>query len=134
VTGKRALLVFTDGLDNGSRATPGAVRAMAHDAGVPVYVVIMVSGPNRLGSRLVRPVYVREYQRLAEESGGALFNLPTHNELPGLFAQVRDDTRAEYILSFVSKSSRPRGEPRSLVVEVPKLRGAIRAPSAYLPR
>jgi VWFA-related protein len=133
VTGKRALLVFTDGLDNGSRTTPGAVRAMAREAGVPVYVVIMVSGPNRFGSRHIRPAHVREYERLAEESGGALFNLPTHDELLGLFAQVRDDTRAEYILSFVSKSTRPRGEPRSLVVEVPKLRGAIRAPSAYLP-
>jgi VWFA-related protein len=134
VAGKRALVVFTDGLDNGSRATPAGVRSLAREAGVPVYVVLMHTGAYSIDARTVLPAYQREYQRLADESGGAFFNLPKRDDLPRLFAQIRDDTRGEYILTFVSKSTRPRGEPRSLLVEVPKVRGTIRAPTTYLPR
>jgi hypothetical protein len=75
-----------------------------------------------------------EYSQLARESGGALFINPKQTDLPRLFTQVRDDTRGEYILSFVSKSTRPRREPRSLKIDVPRQRVVVRAPTAYVNR
>jgi Ca-activated chloride channel family protein len=135
IDGKRALLVFTDGLDNGSRATPAGVRELARETGVPVYIVLMFANsrygdprPSELTNR------ERDYQQLARESGGAFFRMPKKEDLPRLFAQVRDDTRGEYLLSFVSKSVRPLGEARMLKIDVPRRHVVIRAPSAYVPR
>jgi VWFA-related protein len=137
VEGKRALLVFTDGIDNNSAASPHGVRMLAHEAGVPVYVVLMFSNEGLRTSQLYLPNRERlatEYSQLAKESGGAVFINPKQTDLPRLFAQVRDDTRGEYILSFVSKSTRPRREPRSLKIDVPRQRVVIRAPTAYVSR
>jgi VWFA-related protein len=135
VDGKRALLVFTDGLDNGSRATPSGVRELARDAGVPVYVVLMFTS-SRYGDPRPTALTPREhdYLQLAAESGGAFFRMPRKADLPHLFAQVRDDTRGEYLLSFVSKSAKPLGQARALDVDVPRRHVVIRAPSAYIPR
>jgi VWFA-related protein len=134
VDGKRALLVFTDGVDNGSRTTPAGVRELARETGVPVYIVLMFANarygdprPSALTNR------ERDYQQLARESGGAFFRMPKRADLPALFAQVRDDTRGEYLLSFVSKSVRPLGQTRTLDIEVPRRHVVIRAPSAYVP-
>lgn len=135
VDGKRALLVFTDGLDNGSRATPAGVRELARDAGVPVYVVMMFTS-SRYGDP--RPTALtnreRDYFQLAAETGGAFFRMPKKEDLPRLFAQVRDDTRGEYLLTFLSKSERPPGQARTLDIDVPRRHVVIRAPSAYIPR
>jgi VWFA-related protein len=135
VDGKRALLVFTDGLDNGSRATPSGVRELARDAGVPVYVVLMFTS-SRYGDPRPTALTPREhdYVQLAGESGGGFFRMPKKEDLPRLFAQVRDDARGEYLLSFVSKSSRPLGQARTLNIDVPRRHVVIRAPSAYIPR
>ncbi len=138
VEGKRALLVFTDGLDNNSAATPNGVRMLAHEAGVPVYVVLMFANDSSFRNNVpylsTRDRLAKEYSQLAKESGGAVFIMPKQTDLPRLFAQVRDDTRGEYILSFVSKSTRPRREPRSLKIDVPKQRVVIRAPTGYVAR
>lgn len=136
VTGKRALLVFTDGADNGSKVTPDAVRALAREAGAPVYIVLMYTTAFGNSSRSVdiRDRRFAEYGKLAKESGGAMFVMPKQRDLPQLFARVRDDTRGEYILSFVTKSTRRRGEPRALRIDVQRRGVVVRAPSAYVPR
>ncbi|MEA2325295.1 MAG: Ca-activated chloride channel, partial [Thermoanaerobaculia bacterium] len=135
VDGKRALLVFTDGLDTGSRTTPSGVRELARDAGVPVYVVLMFTS-SRYGDPSPTTLTPREhdYLQLAGESGGAFFRMPKKADLPRLFAQVRDDARGEYLLSFVSKSVKPLGQARRIDVDVPGRHVVIRAPSAYIPR
>lgn len=136
VGGKRALLVFTDGADNGSTATPAGVSALAREAGVPVYLVLMFSTVygTSIKAQVARERRYAEYGRLAETSGGALFLMPKQTDFPRLFAQVRDDTRGEYILTFVSQSTRPRGEPRTLKVALPGKRAVIRAPSSVVVR
>jgi len=135
VDGKRALLVFTDGFDTGSHTTASGVRELARDAGVPVYVVLMFTS-SRSGNPRPTALTSREkdYFQLAAESGGAFFRMPKKADLPQLFAQVRDDTRGEYLLSFVSKSVRPLGQARTLDIDVPGRHVVIRAPSAYIPR
>jgi len=135
VDGKRALLVFTDGLDTGSRTTPGGVRELARDAGVPVYVVLMFTS-SRYGDPSPTTLTPREhdYLQLTAESGGAFFRMPKKEDLPRLFAQVRDDARGEYLLSFVSKSVKPLGQARTIDIDVPGRHVVVRAPSAYIPR
>ena len=128
VPGKRALLVFTDGEDNGSRTTAGGVIAFAREVGVPIYVFEM-----ELPSRKESGAQDTRLQEIADSSGGALFAMPKKSELPRLFEQVRDDTRGEYILTYVSPSKKARTELRRVSVSL-RRGGAVRATSGYYPR
>jgi VWFA-related protein len=128
VAGKRALLLFTDGEDNGSRTTAAGMIIAAREAGVPVYVFEM-ERPRRKESG----AQDTRLEEIAESTGGALFSTPKRSELPKLFDQVRDDTRGEYILSYVSKSTKPRTELRHVSISL-RHGGAVRATSGYYPR
>lgn len=141
--GKRALLLFTDGEDTGSRTAPSAVLQYAHEMGVPVYVVLVYTGMRASfdvdsgyghvqTSNYPFDSYIRQ---LGEETGGAYIRFPRQKDLPKLFQQVRDDTRGAYTLTFVSRSAKKRTEARKIAVAVQGRRGlVVRAPSAYYPR
>ncbi|HEV2719625.1 MAG TPA: VWA domain-containing protein, partial [Thermoanaerobaculia bacterium] len=126
VTGKRALLLFTDGADTTSSANAVTALAVAREVGVPVYVFLM-----RAAGFLPA---VQRLENLARDTGGAVFESPRKKDLPRLFAQIRDDTRGEYLLSFTSKSARPRTELRTISVSVPGRDVVVRAMSGYYPR
>lgn len=133
VQGKRALLVFTDGADNGSTATHGGALAYARESGIPVYIVYL--GAPLPGGIAARQAFLRRVQpleALSAATGGVTFRAARREDLPRLFAQVRDETRGEYILTFTSQSKKAPGQARSIEVRVPG-RG-VRAPSAYVPR
>ena len=72
-------------------------------------------------------------QEIADSTGGALFATPRRSDLPKLFDQVRDDTRGEYILTYVSKSTKPRTELRRISVAL-RRGGQVRATSGYYPK
>lgn len=129
VQGKRALLLFTDGADTTSSASADTALAVAREIGVPVYVFLM-----RGGGGTSHPPDVLRLERMADDTGGAIFKSPRRADLPRLFAQIRDDTRGEYLLSFTSKSARPRTELRTISVSVPGRDVVVRAMSGYYPR
>lgn len=127
VGGKRALIVFTDGFNNGGVATPEGVLQYAREIGVPLYVVQIFSVPGTsLGERTLN--------RIADATGGAYFRFARKADLPRIFAQIRDDTRGEYLLTYVSPADKSRREMRRISVEVPGRRVSVRATSAYYPR
>jgi Ca-activated chloride channel homolog len=135
--GKRALLVFTDGNDNSSRTDPGAAIQIAHEAGVPVYVVLTYSGDANVTfdasgfPSLRRDSGAASLEELAGATGGIVFRYPKRADLPKLFAQVRDDTRSEYLLSYVSPSTRPASELRKISIAVPSRNAVVRAMTGY---
>jgi Ca-activated chloride channel homolog len=133
--GRRALLVFTDGNDNASRTDPAAAIQIAHETGVPVYVVLIYSGE---GNAMVNGRATPRHQsgpssleQLANATGGTVFRYPKRADLPKLFAQVRDDTRGEYLLSYVSHSTKPPSEMRNISIAVPSRHAIVRAMAGY---
>ncbi len=133
VAGKRALVVFTDCDDNASSARPEGVLQYAREAGVPVYVVEIFSG-YRLNTPTLLTGGELTLEKIAGATGGAFFRFARKVDLPRIFAQIRDDTRGEYLLTYVSPGSRRRDELRRISVEVPRRRVTVRATSGYYPR
>lgn len=143
VRGKRALVVFTDGDNTGGSATPAATMQYAREVGVPVYVVQILSAPKtkivvangrRMIAAAAEPNGTDALRKLAEATGGALFRLTRKEDLARIFAQIRDDTRGEYLLSYVSPSSKPAGQLRKISITVPKRDVTVRAMTGYYPR
>jgi Ca-activated chloride channel family protein len=142
VSGKRALVVFTDGINNGGTATPNSALQYAREVGVPVYVVLMFSGwtYTRLSmahAGMTSPQLAGTPHNLkwvAESTGGAFFEFVRRKDLPRVFGQVLNDTRGEYLLTYTSPNTKPRNEMRRVSVAVPNRGVVVRAMSGYYPR
>jgi VWFA-related protein len=132
VPGKRALVVFTDAENNGGHAVPNAVLQYAREVGVPVYVVQIFTGIHR---SLDMSFSERNVENITKLTGGNFFRFAGKKELPRIFSQIRDDTRGEYLLTYVSPAAgKPKGEMRKISVEVPRRQVTVRATSGYYPR
>ena len=97
---RRAVVVFTDGVDTSSLLTPEQVSAIASEIDVPVYVMTVVS-PADYEDRGVRNAVPNSVLRtLAQWTGGDLFvtSAPAHESVAA--RQIVDELRHQYVLAF----------------------------------
>ncbi|HEX9367791.1 MAG TPA: VWA domain-containing protein [Vicinamibacterales bacterium] len=97
---RRAVVVFTDGVDTSSLMTPERVSSLASEIDVPVYVVTVVS-PSEYEDRGGRGgAQQGPLRTLAQWTGGDLFvtSAPAHESLAA--RQIVDELRHQYVLAF----------------------------------
>jgi VWFA-related protein len=97
---RRAVVVFTDGVDTSSLLTPEQVSAIASEIDVPVYVMALMSANEHAdrGDRSAVPDGV--LRTLAQWTGGDLFvtSAPAHESIAA--RQIIDELRHQYVLAF----------------------------------
>ncbi len=93
--GRRALLLLSDGKDEGSRFTWEESLEFARRAGVTVYSI-------GLGDKVEKG----KLSRLAEETGGRAFFPRDAGELPGIYATIEEELRSQYLIAYQSATTR----------------------------
>jgi VWFA-related protein len=97
---RRAVVVFTDGVDTSSLMTPERVSALASGIDVPVYVMTVVSSSDYedRGARGAAPEGA--LRTLAQWTGGDLFvtSAPAHESVAA--RRIVDELRHQYVLAF----------------------------------
>jgi VWFA-related protein len=129
--GRHALVVFTDGVDQGSHFKLDHLTHYARYAGVPLYPVIK----NRMLSRLMRlgigQLEARRLAALARDTGATYFIIKEEKELPGVYAKLAQELRSQYTVSFRSDTAAP-DEWHALAMQ--SKRGMqMRIPKGYFP-
>jgi VWFA-related protein len=102
IRGQRALLVLSDGADRQSRRTADDVLEYARHAGVTVYAI----DPSGALSRQLSGSS-RHLTRLADETGGRGFGLPSLDALAEVYATIERDLRSRYLLVYQSAGGDP---------------------------
>jgi Ca-activated chloride channel family protein len=101
--GRRALVVLTDGVDQGSRFKLDHVLHYARYAGVPVYPVVK----NRILTRLMRigvgQLQARKLTQLARDTGATYFIIKSEKELAGVYQRIAAELRQQYQMVFRSE-------------------------------
>lgn len=98
---RRAVIVFTDGLDTSSELKPEQVSAIAASIDVPVYVMTVVANVDRekgsQGEQAQAPL-----RDLSRATGGDLFvtSAPAHESVAA--RQIVDELRHQYVLAFAA--------------------------------
>ena len=123
VTGKRAIVVITDGREGASSQSAEAAIHLAKDTGIPVYGV--VTRGQSLGNPLVN---------IAAATGGTMFFAPRKNDLVPMFQQIRGEVSGQYLISFIAQDRGKPGEWRRLTVEVAGKDAKVRTVSGYFAR
>ena len=96
----RAVIVLTDGDDTDSLHTLDDVIAAAQRSEIQIYPLTI--HPKRAADRGDRVL-----QRLADATGGRLYVAPSARNLAAAFAQIEQDLRTQYYVSFAPQQDKP---------------------------
>ncbi|HEX8618432.1 MAG TPA: VWA domain-containing protein [Thermoanaerobaculia bacterium] len=129
--GRHALVVLTDGVDQGSKFNLDHLIHYARYAGVPVYPVVKNKTLSRWMKLGVGKLQARRLSRVAEDTGATYFIIQSERELGGVYTRIANELRQQYQIVFHSESDIP-DQWRSLRVES-KAGHNLRSPRGYFP-
>jgi Ca-activated chloride channel family protein len=103
---KKAILLFTDGVDNASQLTEADLRRVMENQSVPVYAIGMKNASFEILSEQQRKeLSVAALDLLAVASGGKMFLVSGDSDLRPLSEAIDNELRRQYVLGF-----QPSGE------------------------
>jgi VWFA-related protein len=117
-TGRRAVVLVTDGVDTSSRVKSGQAVERLLREGVAVYGVGI--GDDQSFGGVDKPTV----RKLSERTGGRALFPKRARDLPAAFEQIRRELLNAYALTFAAPAPRRDGKPFKLRVELvnPELR------------
>jgi VWFA-related protein len=138
ITGRRAMVVFTDGLDITSEYSASDVRELARRVYVPIHVIASTPGvaarlhastePRLAEQRPIDPPNAK-LASIARATGGSSQALDDLGDLPGVYAHIEAALRAQ-ILAFIRTDPGTReNEWRPVTVKAHELE--VFAPEGY---
>ncbi|HWC96754.1 MAG TPA: VWA domain-containing protein [Candidatus Sulfopaludibacter sp.] len=92
-SGKKVIVVFTDGSDNLSVLTTEIAMQRAKSAGVPIYTIAQ-------GDALKSPELLKQLGTLSKTTGGVAFRISGPGEIRKVFETVSQDLMHGYLLAF----------------------------------
>ena len=92
-TGKKVIVVFTDGEDNASTLTAETAIRRAKTTGVPLYTIAQ-------GHALRQQALLKELSGMSQSTGGLAFTIQFAEQIGGVFESILQDLLHGYLLAF----------------------------------
>ena len=116
-TGRKAMILLTDGEDEGSRAKITEAIAAAQKNNVIVYTILIADRGFYGGFGMGYTGY-SAMKRMTEETGGRLIDVGNNGKkLEAAFQQIQDELRTQYIATYTPTNTKLDGTFRRLSVE-----------------
>jgi VWFA-related protein len=115
-TGRKALILLTDGEDEGSDTKPKAALAAAENANAIIYVILIADRAQYFGYGLG---YTGDMamRQLTEATGGRVINVGNNGKkLEDAFAQIEQELRTQYVVQYVPANKMMDGSFRKVDV------------------
>jgi VWFA-related protein len=134
VSGRKAIIVLSDGMDTGSDIRLTDVIEMAQSAEAVVYS-IKYANPMRFISitATIAQAASRGLERLSRETGGLTFPNPGR-KAPEVFAQIESELRNMYVLGFNPPEEARDGKFHKLEVKIAGKDLVVRSRAGYWAR
>ena len=128
-TGRKVLVLFTDGEDTRSALGFGEVLELIRSSGVTIYPIAFYGGFGPGTTRALRSKSVLE--QMAELTGGAVYTPRSSKDLSGIYTRILQELQAQYVLGYVSDDPTRDGKFRRLKVDVAAKGLRVRHRSGY---
>ena len=125
-TGRKALVVVSDGGDNHSWVDYATLLRYTRSIGVPIYVIGVDIGMTELGVK-------SKLKELAGDTGGEIFFTTNARKIPEIVQRIETELRSQYVLSYRTDSTKGDGEFRAVSVACKRPDVAIRTMRGYIP-
>lgn len=126
VQGRKALIVITDGDDTTSRLAYDDMLQYARASRVPLYFIGIGFGFGEVGGP-------GKMKALAQESGGAAYFIRGVKQLDTTYAQLENDLRSQYLISYHAESTKKDQSYRTVEVKVDQKDARVRTIRGYIP-
>lgn len=126
VTGRRAMVVLTDGEDTASKNGFDEALGYARRMGVTVYMVGISIASTKVTTRW-------QINKLASATGGRAFFVSEKSELDKIYEEINRELRTQYLIAYTSNSKDPPDELRKIKVDVDRKGVKVRTITGYFP-
>ena len=127
-TGRKVVVVFSNGPDNSSMVAPEDVDELAQSQGIPIYMISTREAK-------LDPATSAVFERMSASTGGEAYYAKNWRDERQAFASIRDDLAHLYFVSYYPQPNPNRGW-RAITVKLkdPKLKKyRLRTRSGYRP-
>jgi VWFA-related protein len=115
--GRKALILLTDGGDQGSATKPNEAIEAAQKSNIIVYV-ILIADRGFYGGYMGGYTGDSQMKKMSEETGGRLIDVGNNGKkLEAAFQQIEDELRTQYVASYTPTNSKLDGSYRKVSVE-----------------
>ncbi len=116
-SGRKAMIILTDGDDQGSRVKINEAVAAAQRSNAIIYVILIADTGFYGGFNMGYSGYSAA-KKLSEETGGRLINVGNNGKkLEEAFQQIEDELRTQYVATYTPTNAKLDGTFRHLSVE-----------------
>lgn len=123
-SGRRAVVLFSDGDDQSSHATLDAAIRATEGSDATIYAIGQ-------GRAVDTPALQKLLRQIATVSGGRAFFSNDLSRLDAAFADILEDLRNQYLISYPAPDSQRNDEWHTIKVEVPGGTYHVRARQGY---
>jgi Ca-activated chloride channel family protein len=102
LTGKKAIVVFSNGPDNSSLVPPEDVAELAQSTGTIIYMISTQQAE-------AEPISTAVFERMSKATGGRAYFSRSWRDEKQAFASIRDDLAHLYTLSYYPQPNSNRG-------------------------
>ena len=126
VSGRRAMVVLTDGEDTVSKNGFDDALGYAQRMGVTIYMVGVGIPSTKITTRW-------QINKLASATGGRAFFVSEKSELDRIYEEINRELRTQYLIAYTSSSEDPPDELRKIKVDVDRKGVNVRTITGYYP-
>ena len=102
LTGRKAIVVFSNGPDNASLVPPEDIAELAQSTGTIIYMISTRQAQTE-------PISSAVFERLTKTTGGKVYFAKDWKDERQAFASIRDDLAHLYLISYYPQSNPNRG-------------------------
>lgn len=125
IKGQKALILITDGRDTSSKFSFDQALEYARRTAVPIYAIAIGMKTTDIDVRY-------KLGKFCAETGGNLYSIETADQLNGIYKEIQEELRSQYILGFYpSDQSGKSSEWHDVSVQV--TRGKVKTIHGYYP-
>jgi VWFA-related protein len=130
-SGRKAVIVLTDGMDNRSKQTAGGVISAIGPAGLSISTIGLGDPTQKTGS--YAGIDEPSLKNLASQAGGSYGYVNDSAALQSLYQQLGRALQSEYVITYLSPAKLRDGLNRALSVKLANVASALPAKVTYNP-
>ena len=125
--GRKAIVLITDGVDQGSRYDVRQAIEAAHKSDTIIYSIHYMD-PRAYGYFGVSD---GDLKKMSEETGGRMFRVDRRNSLDDIFRQIQEEMRSQYALTYTPANPNRDGGFRKLEIRPARKDVKVQARKGY---
>ena len=125
IEGRKAIVLLSSGVDTFSKLTFDKTRRAIQDAGVPIYGIGLMQAIRTIYEGSMGAIQRLDFlqadnqmRTFAKESGGMAFFPRFYGEFPGIFHEISEAMRNQYVLTYNPANQARDGKFRKIKVDL----------------